>query len=69
MAREKSQFEKSIEQYITSVDAADERLEQLYTKAKGFYESGKHLEAYNTLLVYFMLDQEAHLRDSQMHMI
>ncbi|MBQ8626733.1 MAG: hypothetical protein IJ419_11290 [Agathobacter sp.] len=67
--RERSDFEKAIQQYIEAVDAADERLEQVYKKANEMYEAGKLSEAYHHLLVYFMLDQEAHLRNTQMRTI
>ena len=67
--RERSDFEKAIQQYVEAVDAADERLEQVYKKANEMYEAGKLSEAYHHLLVYFMLDQEAHLRNTQMRTI
>ena len=54
---------------VEAVDAADERLEQVYKKANEMYEAGKLSEAYHHLLVYFMLDQEAHLRNTQMRTI
>lgn len=66
-AHELSAFQQAIHQYVEAVDASDEKLADVYRTANAFYSAGKLSEAYHTLLVYFMLDQETHLRDIQMH--